>query len=235
MTATFIASLTPHSVGRADNVALYDAGVEGRQDRAVLIPVKAFADAKLRLSSVLAPDQRNALARWTADRVVAAAGELPVFVACDDPDVAKWASDRGAVVLWHPGVGLNAAVTRSVEQLAQQGIAHVAVVHGDLPRAHGLAGLMVPDSITLVPDAHRDGTNVVAVPSTLGFAFNYGAGSFHRHLALAIASGRQVIVRRDPQLARDIDTPDDLGHPLVEEVLPAWLRMNPVSLIPLTR
>ena len=196
------------------------------QSHAVLVPVKAFAAAKARLSSVLAPDQRKALARWTADRVVAAAGELPVYVACDDDEVAKWAVDRGAVVLWHPGAGLNAAVSRSVAQLSEQGITQVTVAHGDLPRAHSLAALIVPDAITLVPDAHRDGTNVIAVPTRIGFAFSYGAGSFQRHLALAMASGHRVIVRRDPQLARDIDTPDDLRHPLVEEVLPAWLPTN---------
>lgn len=195
----------------------------------MLVPVKAFGDAKARLSSVLAPDERKALARWTADRVVAAAGELPVYVACDDDEVAKWAAERGAVVLWHPGAGLNAAVSRSVAQLAEQGITHVTVAHGDLPRAHSLAALIVPDAITLVPDAHRDGTNVIAVPTRLGFAFSYGAGSFQRHLALAIASGQRVIVRRDPELARDIDTPEDLTHPLVKEVLPAWLPMNQAS------
>ena len=201
--------------------------MNGRQRHAVLVPVKAFADAKARLSAVLAPDQRNALARWTADRVVAAAGELPVYVACDDDEVAKWAVDRGAIVLWHPGAGLNGAVSRSVAQLAQEGATHVVVAHGDLPLAHDLAGLIVPGAVTLVPDAHRDGTNVIAVPSELGFAFSYGPNSFQRHLALALASGRSTIVRRDPQLARDIDTPDDLMHPLVKEVLPAWLQTNP--------
>lgn len=206
----------------------------GRQSHAVLVPVKAFADAKARLSSVLAPDQRKALARWTADQVVAAAGELPVYVACDDDEVAQWATDRGAVVLWHPGAGLNGAVARSVEQLAQQGFTHVAVAHGDLPRAHDLAALIVPEAITLVPDARRDGTNVVAVPTDLGYAFSYGAGSFNRHLTLAMAGGHRVVVRRDPLLARDIDTPEDLLHPLVKEVLPAWLQMiqgNPTPLV----
>lgn len=201
----------------------------------MLVPVKAFADAKARLSPVLAPDQRSALARWTAERVVAAAGELPVYVACDDDEVAQWAKDRGVVVLWHPGVGLNAAVTRSVEQLSQLGVTHVAVAHGDLPRAHDLATLIEPGTITLVPDAHRDGTNVVAVATSAGFAFSYGAGSFHRHLCRAMASRRQVSVRRDAQLARDVDTPEDLMHPLVKEVLPAWLQMNPASPIPPAR
>ena len=193
ITATFI--VTSHSVRRDADARLYDASVNGRQRHAVLVPVKAFADAKARLSAVLAPDQRNALARWTADRVVAAAGELPVYVACDDDEVAKWAVDRGAIVLWHPGAGLNGAVSRSVAQLAQEGATHVVVAHGDLPLAHDLAGLIVPGAVTLVPDAHRDGTNVVAVPSELGFAFSYGPNSFQRHLALALASGRSTIVK----------------------------------------
>ena len=209
--------------------------MKGRQSHAVLVPVKAFADAKARLSSVLAPELRSALARWTADRVVGAAGELPVYVACDDDEVASWAADRGATVLWHPGAGLNGAVTRSVTQLADQGVTHVVVAHGDLPLAYDLATLIAPDAITLVPDAHRDGTNVIAVPTDLGYAFSYGAGSFQRHLALALANGHRTIVRRDPQLARDIDTPDDLAHPLVKEVLPAWLQTNPVNLTQLPR
>ena len=33
----------------------------------------------------------------------------------------------------------------------------------------------------------------------------------------------------DPLLALDVDTPDDFSHPLIQEVLPAWLRTNPVS------
>jgi len=209
--------------------------VKGRpsQSHAVLVPVKAFADAKARLSTMLAPDQRKAVARWMADQVVAAAGELPVYVACDDDEVAQWAATRGAVVLWHPGAGLNGAVSRSVAQLADQGFTSVAVAHGDLPRAHDLAALILPETITLVPDARRDGTNVVALPTHLDYAFAYGAGSFHRHLALAITSGLPTTVRHDPLLARDIDTPEDLLHPLVTEVLPAWLQTNQVNPTPL--
>ena len=75
----------------------------------VLVPVKAFADAKARLASVLDDADRQRLARWTSARVLAAAGELPTFVACDDEEVASWAGEHGATVLWHPGVGLNAA------------------------------------------------------------------------------------------------------------------------------
>ena len=195
-------------------------------DPVVLVPVKAFASAKARLAPVLSPAQREALARWTADRVIAAAGEAPVFVACDDDSVAEWAIARGATVLWHPGVGLNAAVTRSVADLRARGVHQVVVAHGDLPRATSLVGIAVEGAITLVPDAVGNGTNVLALPTSVQFEFAYGPGSFQRHLTQSIAAGLPVRVRHDPLLSVDIDVPTDLSHPLVQEVLPSWLPMN---------
>lgn len=197
-----------------------------RVNAVVLVPVKAFADAKARLSPVLSPSKREALARWTAERVLAAAGELPVYIACDSASVADWATAHAATVLWHPGVGLNAAVNNSVEELRQQGVEHVVVAHGDLPRATNLAAVIKPGTLTLVPDARDDGTNVASLPTALSFEFEYGAGSFQRHLARAITLGLPVGIRRDALLALDIDTPSDLMHPLVQEVLPAWLPTN---------
>ncbi len=195
----------------------------------VLVPVKAFINAKARLAAVLGDAERERLARWTSVRVLAAAGELPTFVACDDEQVAAWASEHGASILWHPGVGLNAAVNNSVVDLREAGVTDVVVAHGDLPRAHSLARLTEPGMLTLVPDRHDDGTNVIAVPTDMPFQFSYGPGSFQRHLRSAIAAGLSVHVRRDPLLAVDIDTPSDLAHPLVQEVLPTWLQTNPVN------
>jgi len=213
-----------HSVGHC----LYDA----RVNPVVLVPVKAFADAKARLAPALAPHHRAELARWTADRVLAAAGELPVFVACDDDAVAQWAVQHGATVLWHPGIGLNAAVNHSIEDLRVRGVGHVVVAHGDLPRATALAATVVPGCLTLVPDSRGDGTNVASLPTNTKFRFAYGARSFRRHLAQAIELGLPVSVRHDSLLGIDIDTPSDLTHPLVQEVLPSWLPTNPANPTP---
>ena len=195
----------------------------------VLVPVKAFADAKARLAAVLGDAERERLARWMSARVLAAAGELPTYVACDDETVAAWASEHGASILWHPGVGLNAAVNNSVADLRAAGVTDVIVAHGDLPRAHSLSTLVQSGTVTLVPDRHRDGTNVIALPTDMPFLFSYGPGSFQRHLDAAIAAGLSVRVRRDPLLALDIDTQSDLVHPLVQEVLPAWLQTIPAN------
>ncbi|MEO7372154.1 MAG: 2-phospho-L-lactate guanylyltransferase [Ilumatobacteraceae bacterium] len=195
----------------------------------VLVPVKAFVNAKARLATVLDDAERQRLARWMSARVLAAAGELPTYVACDHEAVAQWATEHGATILWHPGVGLNAAVNNSVADLRNAGVTDVIVAHGDLPRAHSLARLVLRGTLTFVPDRHGDGTNVVALSTDMPFEFSYGPASFRRHLDAAIDAGLSVRVRRDPLLALDIDTPSDLAHPLVQEVLPSWLQTNQAS------
>jgi 2-phospho-L-lactate/phosphoenolpyruvate guanylyltransferase len=197
-------------------------------ESAVLIPVKAFRDAKGRLAGRLTPTEREALARLTASIVARAAAPLPVAVVCDDDEVATWARSIGAHVLWTPEVGLNAAVADGVSRLIELGVEHVVVAHGDLPLAAGLAELAVADTIILVPDANDGGTNVISVPTECGFVFDYGPGSYRRHLAEAERSGLPVTVRRLAHLALDIDTPDDLDHPLLQEVLSS-LRTNPAN------
>ena len=203
-------------------MAAADRAVHSSRVRAaVLVPVKAFGAAKRRLAAILAPEDRAELARRMAQRVIAAAAPLPVHVVCDDDDVAEWAERAGTQVLWRPGHGLNGAVADGVASLAKLGFTNVVVAHADLPLAHDLASLIVPDVITLVPDRRDDGTNVVALPSRLRFHFAYGACSFHRHRSEAARHGLGVRVRRDARLGLDVDLPEDLERPGVKEVL-AW-------------
>lgn len=178
--------------------------------RAVLVPVKAFHQAKLRLAGALSPAERRALAQTLAERVLAAASGLPVFVACDDQAVAKWAVTRGAEVLWTPGLGLSGAVRSGVTSLAERGVDLAVVSHSDLPLVTTFEGIGAEDEITLVPDRRLDGTNVVCVPTRADFNFAYGLGSFRRHLAEADRSGVTTRVLYDWNLANDLDVPDDL-------------------------
>jgi 2-phospho-L-lactate guanylyltransferase (CobY/MobA/RfbA family) len=116
-----------------------------------------------------------------------------------------------------------------VAELAQLGADSVVVSHGDLPLAHQFERLVVADTVTIVPDRRGDGSNVIVVPAEADFAFAYGRRSFDRHMARAVEAGMPLSVCRDPLLALDVDTPEDLFHPLIQEALPAWLRMNPAN------
>jgi 2-phospho-L-lactate guanylyltransferase len=177
---------------------------------AVVIPVKAFADAKHRLADVLGSDDRAALARELATRVVRAAGRFDVFVVCDDDDVATWAKELDATVLWRPAAGLNDAVAFAVAEVAAAGFEHALVAHGDLPLARDLSVAAGFEGVTLVPDRHDDGTNVLTLPTGTDFTFRYGPGSFARHLAEADRVGLAVRIVRDRALSWDVDVPDDL-------------------------
>ena len=178
---------------------------------AVLVPVKAFSRAKLRLAPALDPAARAQLARRMAETVLLAAGDLPVAVVCDDDDVSTWARQAGAEVIWRPGRGLNGAVDDGVAALAGQGVERVVVAHGDLPLALELGWVARFPGVTLVPDRRDDGTNVASVPATSRFRFAYGPGSFRRHAAVARRLGLAVRVVREPRLGWDVDVPDDLA------------------------
>jgi 2-phospho-L-lactate guanylyltransferase len=176
----------------------------------VLVPVKAFGQAKRRLHQAMDAPERAALARAMADRVIAAAAPLPVAVVCDDTDVADWARAQGALVVWEPGRGLNGAVESGVDHLRGGGVTHVTVAHADLPRAADLAQVGDFPGITLVPDRYGNGTNVMALPTDVGFGFSYGPGSFARHRAEAHRLGLPPRVLDRPDLAYDVDEPGDI-------------------------
>ena len=185
---------------------------------ALLVPVKAFAAAKVRLAPALDVAGREALARSMANRVVQAAADarLPVWVACEDDEVSSWAASVGASVVWTPGLGLNGAVQQGFSTLRDDGFDLVVVAHADLPHAAGLDRVVAADVVTVVPDRRDDGTNVLAVPaSATGFTFAYGPGSFERHVAEAARVGVDVRVLRLPELQWDVDTPDDLPSSVV--------------------
>jgi 2-phospho-L-lactate guanylyltransferase len=180
---------------------------------AVVVPVKAFSQAKVRLAPSLEPSTRAELARAMAARVLRAARPLPAIVVCDDEEVRAWAARQGAEVLWTPGLGLNGAVEAGVAHAAAQGIERVVVAHADLPLATELAWLSTFDGVTLVPDRHGDGTNVACVPAAAGFRFAYGPGSFSHHRTEAIRLGLAARLLPDRALGWDVDVPADLDLP----------------------
>jgi 2-phospho-L-lactate guanylyltransferase len=178
---------------------------------AVLIPIKRFDEAKLRLAPALGAADRAALARTMAECVLRAAAPLPVTVVCDDPHVASWAEGAGVQVLWTAELGLNGAVGKGVAHLAAEGFGRVVVAHADLLFATpGSLGGLPQDGVVLVPDRHEDGTNVASVPADAPFAWSYGPGSFLRHRQAAIDLGLEPTIVRDRDLGWDVDTPADL-------------------------
>ncbi|HEX7166971.1 MAG TPA: 2-phospho-L-lactate guanylyltransferase [Acidimicrobiales bacterium] len=179
---------------------------------AVLLPVKAFSSAKARLAPALDAAARAALACTMANRVVAAAHGMPVFVACDDDAVARWARDHGATVVPTHGLDLNGSVTRGIATVLATGATSVVIAHADLPFARDLTWTLNFRGATLVPDRRDDGTNVLALPAHVAASFepSYGPGSFARHRAQLRAARVAVRIARAEDLQWDVDVPGDL-------------------------
>jgi 2-phospho-L-lactate guanylyltransferase len=185
----------------------------GTNAAAVLVPVKAFGQAKRRLADVLDAPARRALAVAMAETVLRAAGDLRTAVVCDDDEVRTWAESLGAEAVWTPDLGLNGAVEAGIAHLARRGTQRVVVAHADLPLATDLTWLADTDGATLVPDRRRDGTNVLCVPADAGFVPAYGAGSFGAHRREAARLGLVTRLVPDVALGWDVDTRDDLIVP----------------------
>ena len=178
-----------------------------------MLPIRSFLLGKARLASTLDDDARAELGRQLADRVADAAADAPTVVVTSAPEVQAWAAARGYVVLQDPG-SLDAAATRGTEHLRAAGLARVLIIHADLARARSFERLATDGErpiVALVPCHRDDGTTVLSVPAAARFPFAYGPGSFRRHVAAARRLGLGVRVVRDPDLAFDVDLPDDLA------------------------
>lgn len=179
----------------------------------VVVPIRAFLDAKSRLAPHLGDDDRARLMQAMAERVVAAAGTLPVVVVSSAPEVVAWATGLGIEALPDPG-SLDGAAGAGREWAATRSLPRVVVAHADLPFAVTFAPLAEPggDPVAVLVPCHRDdGTPCLSVPAAAVFRFSYGPGSFDRHVAEARRAGlRPVELRSDPGLRRDVDAADDL-------------------------
>ena len=186
----------------------------------VIIPVKSFRMAKQRLSSAVPAGERENLGRALATHVAAtveAAGLIPLVVTAD-ADVASWATSGGFPSLPDPDEGLDAAARAGVTWAEHTRSAWI-VLHSDLP-------LLCRDDVAAVAGVVRREGSVIAPSSDGGtsaigsrgpFAFAFGAGSFHRHLARLPSP--TIITRTG--LLLDVDSPDDLGA--VRSLSPEWV------------
>ena len=127
-------------------------------------------------------------------------------------DVLEAAAAIGETIVASGEGGQGAAVAAELDRIPE---GPVLVVNADLPRATSrdllaLLGSIPPGGIALV-EALDGTTNALALTSPRQFADLYGPGSADRFRAHAPALGVGCVTAHIPNLAADVDTPDDLS------------------------
>lgn len=183
----------------------------------LLVPVKAFSEAKTRLAPVLTPAMRTLLATAMLEDVLAAAADIRelcnVAIVTSSSDVARFVSGRCKIVIDDRGViGTNAAVTIGLAELAACDARTVAILPSDIPLVKGkdiadLIGAAQQCGVALAPATYDNGTNGLALKSPTLIPPHFGPDSFTRHLAAARAVGIQSASFTNPRIGLDLDDP----------------------------
>ena len=188
----------------------------------VVLPVKRFHDAKLRLAEHgLRPGERRALATGMLTDVLESLRKADyvddVIVVTGDPGAEVLARGYGAQAIADDITdGHSEAAQRGIDWAIEQGAFHVLLLAGDTPALDPaeidelLDGLPEGPEVVIVPDRHGEGTTALLLPPPDVMRPSFGDGSRERHEQLARDAGASVRIAEIPSLLLDVDTIDDV-------------------------
>lgn len=184
--------------------------------RVIAVPVKSLSRAKSRLSPMLTPLERGALTLAMLEDVLDATLAVPgweSWVISPDEVVLEIAVRSGARAVPEAKTPLSAAVRQVETQAKEREADALAVLLGDV-------ALVTPEVLTaafrtlgpvvLAPSSDGGGTNLLLRRPPRAIPARFGPESFRRHLQLATARGLPAAVVDRPEIAFDLDTPDDI-------------------------
>ena len=185
----------------------------------ILVPVKNLANAKQRLATILEQSARTELAHAMLADVLdalteAAADEISLVTS--DPFALQLAGHyRLAVIPDNSNLSETAAIEMATAFCASRGIQTTTVIPGDIPLidpadVRTIYQAAPPNGTVLVPSADQRATNAVLRRPSALFPLRFGNDSFMPHLLSAIATRSTCVVLSLPNIALDIDTPEDL-------------------------
>jgi 2-phospho-L-lactate guanylyltransferase len=212
--------------------------------RALLLPIKDLRNAKQRLASVLAPEERCALAQaMLADtiRAVRAVRRVDkIFMITNYAPAIQAAETNGWEILREElQISESVSVDTASQQCQERGITALLRLPLDVPLVQAsdidelLAVECAAPGVVIVPS--RDGTGTNAILRTLPTLFrsHFGSGSFAKHCGEAQRAGAKIFVRRNVRLEMDVDDEADLRalleHDLNGTQTGVWLRESGVA------
>ncbi|MFZ0319701.1 MAG: 2-phospho-L-lactate guanylyltransferase [Candidatus Sulfotelmatobacter sp.] len=193
----------------------------------ILIPVKNLSAAKQRLATVLDQPSRTELAQTMLLDVVTALAAWPQRPPCTlvtgDPFGMDLARRYDFEIIPDPAnPGETGAIEMATRLCVERGVESTLVIPADIPlvQASELEEMITQaplEGTVLAPAADGCGTNAAFRRPANLFPLRFGNDSFKPHLAAAQGTGKPCIVLRLPNLAVDVDNPEDLqqllAHP----------------------
>jgi 2-phospho-L-lactate guanylyltransferase len=170
---------------------------------------------------MLTEDQRTRLNRYLLEHVLITLNgiteiEHTLVVSRDPAALALTREMGGRTVLEDGAPQFNTAIKRATIVAKAQGAHAVLVLPADLPLVKP-ADLKIllksgkkPPVVVIAPDRRQDGTNGLFVNPAGLIEYGYGPGSFQCHSKRAIEAGARLEVIESPNIALDLDTPEDL-------------------------
>jgi 2-phospho-L-lactate/phosphoenolpyruvate guanylyltransferase len=187
-----------------------------------LVPVKDLTQAKARLSPLLSPVERYALAIAMLDDVLAAVRQAStlerIALVTTDAYALSLAAQWGFEVVDEGlGRGETGAVELAVKVCRERGASSLAVIPSDIPLLTAADVDVVLQhgrqyDIVIVPSWDSRGTNAVLLRPPDVLQLRFGSWSFFPHVKQAKRKGLSYKVVRLPRVALDVDTPEDLAR-----------------------
>ena len=187
-----------------------------------IIPVKPLRRGKSRLAKVISAAERADLNHYLLEhtiKVLRTIDEIEnILVISRDKEALALARDLGARTVQEYGSpGLNTALTRAVEIARNYETCGVLVLPADLPKlaADDLRTMLAfrdeSPIVVIAPDRKKEGTNALLVCPPDLIEFNYGEGSYQKHMEEARKAGATLEICELPSLELDLDEPEDLA------------------------
>ena len=189
----------------------------------VVLTMRGVALSKRRLEAALDVSQRATLNRWLLEHTLKVVRawlrdmQRCVMVSVCDEALAI-ARAAGACVIDEPGgaLGHNHAAAVGLAHAVAQGARKVMMLPCDLPLLSAcalgdFAARGETTDLVIAPDRHGTGTNAVLVDAGAGIEFKFGEESRARYHAWARSHGYTFSACERPELAFDLDTPEDLA------------------------
>ncbi|MEZ4708421.1 MAG: 2-phospho-L-lactate guanylyltransferase [Caldilineaceae bacterium] len=199
----------------------------------LITPVKPFEEGKSRLAKVLSIAERTSLNQQLLTNLLTVVQRASVctgmMVVSQSRSVLRLAAAHGAIPILEAQKngcvdGLNSALEQARAAAILRGAQAILMLPADLPWIQPAdvqqlyAAAQQQRGVVIVP-SRDNGTNALLLqpPDAIEFAFGPNSCTRHRQLAAAAAAPCQVL--EIPNLAEDIDQPEDLALLAINDLL----------------